>query len=251
MRTGTLLLAVMLAAGLQTTAPVVEPGFTSLFNGQDFTGWQISGPPESFTIQDGAIVANGATSHAYYDGPFRNHSFRDFELKVDAMTRAGSNGGDRQVSRCRKLLPGAHGFSRRGIRWQLAQLEAIAVRIGDGDRQRSATDGAGRAQLEPAFTQPRSDRLDIIDVDPEVGEPRRPVGPGGHLQASRTTFIELMHAEMMQFYTQTLGFPEAFSNKNASVDKPIWPAGLPSRTNSDAVRYRYGTVRLTARRSAA
>ena len=93
MRTCTLLLPLILAAGLQRGAPAVEPGFTSLFNGKDFTGWKISGPAETFTIQDGAIVANGATSHAYYDGPFRNHSFRDFELKVDAMTRAGSNGG--------------------------------------------------------------------------------------------------------------------------------------------------------------
>jgi 3-keto-disaccharide hydrolase len=92
MRTCTLLI-LMLAGGLQTAAPVTEPGFTSLFNGRDFTGWKISGPAETFTIKDGAIVANGATSHAYYDGPFRNHSFRDFELKVDAMTRAGSNGG--------------------------------------------------------------------------------------------------------------------------------------------------------------
>ena len=65
---------------LQAAAPAVEPGFTSLFNGKDFTGWKIVGPPETFTIQDGAIVAKGAASHAYYDGGFRNHSFRDFEL---------------------------------------------------------------------------------------------------------------------------------------------------------------------------
>jgi hypothetical protein len=83
----------MLAAGLQAGAPKVEPGFTSLFNGKDFTGWKIAGPAETFTIQDGAIVANGAASHAYYDGPFQNHSFRNFELLVDVMTRAGSNGG--------------------------------------------------------------------------------------------------------------------------------------------------------------
>jgi hypothetical protein len=89
----TRLVPLMLAAALQTTAPAVEPGFTSLFNGKDFTGWKISGPAETFTIQDGAIVANGAASHCYYDGPFRNHSFRNFELKVDVMTRAGSNGG--------------------------------------------------------------------------------------------------------------------------------------------------------------
>src|SRR5438034_9339461 len=70
-----------------------EPGWTSLFNGKDFTGWKIGGPATSFTIQDGAIVANGVASHCYYDGSFRNHRFRNFELKVDIMTRPGSNGG--------------------------------------------------------------------------------------------------------------------------------------------------------------
>src|SRR2546422_4878154 len=87
------LVPLMLAAGVKIAARAVEPGFTSLFNGTDFTGWKIAGPAETFTIQDGAIVAKGATSHCYYDGSFRNHSFRNFELKVDVMTRAGSNGG--------------------------------------------------------------------------------------------------------------------------------------------------------------
>jgi hypothetical protein len=76
-----------------TAQGAVEPGFTRLDTGKDFTGWKISGPAETFTIKDGAMVANGQVSHAYYDGPFRNHSFRNFELKVDVMTRAGSNGG--------------------------------------------------------------------------------------------------------------------------------------------------------------
>jgi hypothetical protein len=81
-------------AGLpQAGGPAAEPGFTSLFNGKDFSGWKIAGPAESFTVKDGAIVANGSASHAYYDGSFQNHSFRNFELKVDVMTRAGSNGG--------------------------------------------------------------------------------------------------------------------------------------------------------------
>lgn len=84
---------VLLAPHAQAGAPAVEPGYTSLFNGKDFSGWKIAGPAESFTIQDGAIVANGSASHAYYDGPVGNHSFRNFELKVDVMTRAGSNGG--------------------------------------------------------------------------------------------------------------------------------------------------------------
>ena len=72
--------------------PAVEPGFTSLFDGKDFTGWKLS-KPESFKIEDGAIVANGRAGHAYYDGSFRNHTFRNFELKVDVMARNNSNGG--------------------------------------------------------------------------------------------------------------------------------------------------------------
>lgn len=86
-------LPLILAAAAQAGAAAGEPGFTSLFNGHEFTGWKIAGPADTFTIQEGAIVAKGATSHCYYDGPFRNHSFRNFELKVDVMTRAGSNGG--------------------------------------------------------------------------------------------------------------------------------------------------------------
>lgn len=89
----TRLLPLLVATALQATAPVAEPGFTSLFNGKDFTGWTIAGPAESFTLQDGMIVAKGAASHAYYTGDLRKHSFRDFELKIDVMTRAGSNGG--------------------------------------------------------------------------------------------------------------------------------------------------------------
>ena len=80
----------LVAAALQ--APAVEPGWTQLFNGKDFTGWKVSNP-ESFKIENGAIVANGSPGHAYYDGEFRNHTFRNFELKVDVMTRANSNGG--------------------------------------------------------------------------------------------------------------------------------------------------------------
>jgi hypothetical protein len=83
----------LLLAVLQAGRGTVEPGFTSLFNGKDFDGWTIAGPAETFKVEDGAIIANGATSHLYYTGPFRNHRFRDFELKVDVMTRAGSNGG--------------------------------------------------------------------------------------------------------------------------------------------------------------
>lgn len=88
-----MILVLFLATGVQEKAPEVEPGFTSLFNGTDLTGWKIGGPPESFNVRDGAIVASGPASHAYYDGSFRDHSFRNFELRVDIKAGAGANGG--------------------------------------------------------------------------------------------------------------------------------------------------------------
>jgi 3-keto-disaccharide hydrolase len=85
-------LLLVLAAAVQANTSV-DPGFTSLFNGTDLTGWKIAGAPESFAISDGAIVASGPASHAYYDGSFRNHRFRNFELRTDVLVRAGGNGG--------------------------------------------------------------------------------------------------------------------------------------------------------------
>ena len=80
----------VVAVVLQTGKP--EPGFTQLFNGKDWTGWKVANEA-SFKIQDGAMVANGSAGHAYYDGPFMDHTFRNFELKVDVMTKPNSNGG--------------------------------------------------------------------------------------------------------------------------------------------------------------
>jgi hypothetical protein len=87
------LCTLLLLAVMQSAPAPAERGFTPLFNGKNFDGWTIKGPAETFKIEDGAIVANGSASHLYYTGAFRNHSFRDFELKVDVMTRRGSNGG--------------------------------------------------------------------------------------------------------------------------------------------------------------
>src|SRR5689334_12213380 len=66
-----------------------EAGWTSLFNGKDLTGWKVS-KPESFTVENGAIAASGRASHAYYDGPFLGHTFRNFELKVDVKVKANA-----------------------------------------------------------------------------------------------------------------------------------------------------------------
>lgn len=106
------------------TKPTVEKGFTSLFNGKDFTGWKLSNP-DSWSIEDGAIKANGTPGHAFYDGPFKNHSLRNFELRVDVMTRAGSNGGIYVLTEFQDK-----GFPRKGFEIQVNNSHTDRVRTG-------------------------------------------------------------------------------------------------------------------------
>jgi hypothetical protein len=70
-----------------------QDGWISLFNGKDFTGWKLGGDPATFSVKDGVIVANGRPAHLFYDGPVQNHTFKNFELKVDVMTQPSANGG--------------------------------------------------------------------------------------------------------------------------------------------------------------
>ena len=114
-----LLLALVLQA-----KPPTEAGFTQLFNGKDFTGWKLSNEA-SWSIEDGAIKANGTPGHAFYDGPFRNHAFRNFELKVDVMTRAGSNGGVYVLTEFQDK-----GFPRKGFEIQVNNSHTDRVRTG-------------------------------------------------------------------------------------------------------------------------
>src|SRR5690348_10977447 len=119
------LAAAFLTLTLSAQAPKPEAGFVSLFNGKDFTGWKISGNQGSFTIENGAIKANGPVAHAFYDGPVGNHSFTNFELKVDVMTRAGSNGGIYVLTEFQDT-----GFPRKGFEIQVNNSHTDRVRTG-------------------------------------------------------------------------------------------------------------------------
>ena len=81
-------------AGSAERAPA-ESGYTSLFNGKDLTGWKASANPDSFKVENGAIIANaaGQASHLFYDGPVGNHAFTNFDLRLDVLARYRSNGG--------------------------------------------------------------------------------------------------------------------------------------------------------------
>jgi hypothetical protein len=73
-------------------AQKTEKGFKTIFDGKTFNGWKMADENQTaWTIKDGAIVANGQRSHLYYVGDEK--PFVNFELKIDAMTEPGSNGG--------------------------------------------------------------------------------------------------------------------------------------------------------------
>ncbi|MGD0499018.1 MAG: DUF1080 domain-containing protein [Bryobacteraceae bacterium] len=81
----------LLVAALPLCA--ADGDWVSLFNGKDLTGWKANENPETFTVQDSAIVSHGPRSHCFYVGSFNNHVFRNFDLTVDVMTLPRANGG--------------------------------------------------------------------------------------------------------------------------------------------------------------
>lgn len=76
-----------------STSKKANDGWISLFDGKSLSGWKVNENPETFSVVDGAIVANGPRSHLFYNGPVANHNFKNFEFKATVMTMPGSNSG--------------------------------------------------------------------------------------------------------------------------------------------------------------
>lgn len=87
-------LAALACAALATSASLAEEeGFRPLFDGKSLDGWNISENKDSFKIEDGAIVAHGPRAHAFYAGEVNGAKFKNFELRLEVMTRKNANGG--------------------------------------------------------------------------------------------------------------------------------------------------------------
>lgn len=82
---------------LQTTLrqlQAVDEEWQSLFDGKSLEGWNAEDHGECFNVQDGSIVAGGGPlARLSYVGPVNKHDFKNFELKVEVLTKPGSNGG--------------------------------------------------------------------------------------------------------------------------------------------------------------
>ena len=85
-------LLILIAGPSVLIAEDSEEGFTPIFDGKTFDGWQKSiDNTNTWQIEDGAFVARGPTAHLFYTNDPK--PFRNFELKVDVMTVTNSNGG--------------------------------------------------------------------------------------------------------------------------------------------------------------
>jgi Domain of Unknown Function (DUF1080) len=88
-----LLVSIIILLCCSSSKHIHDEDWVSLFNGKSLDGWKVGANAETFSVQDGAIVANGNVAHLYYDGTVQGHSFKNFEFKADVMTMTGSNSG--------------------------------------------------------------------------------------------------------------------------------------------------------------
>ena len=75
-----------------------EEGFVSLFDGKTLDGWKVGQNADVFKVRDGMIVMECPTTthtpaHLFYVGDVSEHSFKNFDLKVDVMTFPKANSG--------------------------------------------------------------------------------------------------------------------------------------------------------------
>lgn len=98
MHTRILSFASALALGICVAAPTlfaadVEPGFKSLFNGKDLTGWE--GNPELWSVQEGAITgvtkADPKLTHNTFL-VYKEGTVDDFELRLSYRIVNGNSG---------------------------------------------------------------------------------------------------------------------------------------------------------------
>jgi hypothetical protein len=92
--------------GSLAAAPLLaaEGDWVPLFNGRDLDGWVASESQASWKVVNGAIAADGPTSHLFYNGPLgrggtysgpkaAGPNFKNFELEVECLAHPRCNSG--------------------------------------------------------------------------------------------------------------------------------------------------------------
>src|SRR5690349_21796907 len=77
---------------IAASALAQEPGFTPLFDGKTFAGWD--GDEKVFRVEDGAIVAGSLKQKVAHNEFLASEEFGDFELRLKAkLVGKGQNAG--------------------------------------------------------------------------------------------------------------------------------------------------------------
>jgi hypothetical protein len=88
-----MVLCLVLMMGVVTGAKAASNEWVSLFDGKTLDGWKAGENKDTFSAQDGMIVAHGRRSHLFYTGPVANHDFTNFELTAEVKTAPKTNSG--------------------------------------------------------------------------------------------------------------------------------------------------------------
>ena len=111
-----------LAAGKTPNVFVPEPGFKSLFNGRDLTGWV--GRPEHWSVVDGAITGKSTAEHPAKGNNFLIAKNGDKSLIVD----------DFELRFSYRITPNnASGFANSGVQYRSKELPDFVVAGYQGD----------------------------------------------------------------------------------------------------------------------
>lgn len=70
-----------------------EEGWVNIFNGEDLEGWKAAENPKAFTVKDGELIVKGNRGHLFYAGDVNKANFKNFEWKVEVMTKPKANSG--------------------------------------------------------------------------------------------------------------------------------------------------------------
>lgn len=91
------LLAVSVSAALVAPANADhhedDEEWIPLFDGETLEGWRAAENPDSFRVEDGILIADGARAHLFYEGEVGDADFTDFELRMEVKTFPNANSG--------------------------------------------------------------------------------------------------------------------------------------------------------------
>ena len=75
------------------TADESASDWIPLFDGRSLAGWRAAEHPDTWSVDQGQLIAKGPRSHLFYTGPVGNADFRNFELEAEIKTGDQANSG--------------------------------------------------------------------------------------------------------------------------------------------------------------